>query len=526
MRSVVRGVWWGGVVAIGAGLVLEACRPSAKSSSQQSTPGSDTAVLIFEGPLRGWGLVGVPRAGGPAVYRALPDLNVSPWTSGVQFPPVRQLWGGPLGATVVAARGYVEGYSVTTDRLERLGRTRAGQAVARRDAALIADTATREVALFGAERPWKVVAEGRPLWADWAEGERLAVLTRRDDESTHLTLYKPPLTTVLRRIAIDATGDPVITAWGALAYVPGRDRSGAPALIALRVADLSQAAAVSLPSEVRAVVATPSGHRLYAAGTDGQVYVVDRVRGAVVRTLELSGTAERLRFSSTGEILFAKPVGVDSVAVVYAGVDRLAGVLAAGWDSNLPWASPGGRYVVVRSADRLQVFEGPELRLVAEASGAADYLWWPLAWVPRERLPTAEPEPERRSQESRGSEPVQAPEPTQASEPAPPADPSAPTPAPATAGEESTLIPGIYAVVSAARTPDGIQTLRAQLAEEGYPASVDRYVDEFGTVWYRALIGPYRDRSAAEAAAGRVAAVRGVRPWVLELRPSAPTDLR
>lgn len=539
MRLGARGVWWGGALAVAFGVAAVTCGPSSQSSSPQSSPDSENLLPAFGHSLEGWGLVGLPVEGGAAVYRSLPALDLAAWSSGTALPPLRQAVGGPEGAAVVSARGEISWYGLKAERVDRLGRSRAARLIGLRgggEGVLAVEAGTREVAVLGGGAAWKAVADGTPTWADWLEGERLLVLSTRDDGRSLLTLYKPPLETVLRRVTLEVTGVPAVTAWGSLVYVPGKDPNGRPALRALGASDLGERGAIALPSEAAAVAATPSGHRLYAASKDGHVHAVNRVDGRLLRTIALPAPADRLRFNRTGEILLAGLAGTDSVAVILAGVDRLAGVLPAEWDENLPWAAPGGRYVVARREGRLRVYESPDLRRAAEAPDAGGHLWWPLAWVPPEKAAPAS---------ARGIEPESVrPESVRAADRTLPSAPRRESPValaepPAEAAGRSAAQPeagaggavpdrgapaGVYAVVSAARTPDGIRELSAQLAAEGFPASIDRYVDELGTVWYRAMIGPYRDRPGAEEAAARVALRRGVRPWILEIQPpSSPS---
>lgn len=520
MRSGARGVWWGSALAVALGGAAVTCRPSGQASSDGSSPSSETILPISTAALEGWGLIGVPRAGGAPAYRSLPTLEPVVWSSPAELPRTEALVGGAAGAASLGGRGEVSWLDLSGERVERLGRARgawiAGLGTAP-GAAVVLDSTTREVAVLSGSASWKVVADGVPVWADWVEEHRLAVYSVPDRGRPILTLYKPPLTTVLRRVSLDFTGPPVVTAWGAVLYAPGKDPNGRSALVALNAGDLSQTGAIPLPSDVHAVVATPSGHRLYAASGDSRVYVADRVGARLLRTIALPAPVDRFRFNRTGEILLARIAGADSVAVLLAGVDRLAGLLPARWDANLPWASPGGRYVALSSGSGLRVFEAPELRLRSESPDDAR-LWWPVAWVPPEPRPARaargiEPEPARRDTAPAPVPPVAAAG----------TDTAPRRPAPA---EGESARAGIYAVVSAARTPEGIRELSTQLAADGYPASVDRYVDDMGTVWYRAMIGPYGDRPAAEAAAGRVAGQRGVRPWILEIRPPAPSNPR
>ncbi len=82
--------------------------------------------------------------------------------------------------------------------------------------------------------------------------------------------------------------------------------------------------------------------------------------------------------------------------------------------------------------------------------------------------------------------------------------------------ESLSLAPaGHYAVVSAARERPGVENLVSWLKGVGYPATVDRHQDVMGTVWFRAMAGPYPDRRQAEAAARALTARYGYKPWIL-----------
>ena len=84
--------------------------------------------------------------------------------------------------------------------------------------------------------------------------------------------------------------------------------------------------------------------------------------------------------------------------------------------------------------------------------------------------------------------------------------------------------PGFYAVMSAAREPAGVRDLLDRLASAGYPTRMQVRRDDAGRRWHRALVGPYEERSGAEAAARQLRRERGTGAWVTEIRAGATTE--
>jgi cell division septation protein DedD len=92
-----------------------------------------------------------------------------------------------------------------------------------------------------------------------------------------------------------------------------------------------------------------------------------------------------------------------------------------------------------------------------------------------------------------------APSPTRGTEVArttTPAPSSTPPPAPAPA-VSSPELPYTICVLSV-RQKEGAERFAEQLRNQGYKASVKQTQEESGTVWYRAVIGEFADREAAE----------------------------
>ena len=77
--------------------------------------------------------------------------------------------------------------------------------------------------------------------------------------------------------------------------------------------------------------------------------------------------------------------------------------------------------------------------------------------------------------------------------------------------------PGFYAIVGSARQSEGIRTLVQSIEDAGFTTHVQSFPDEAGRTWYRGLVGPYRSRSEAEAAARQLLRERRLEAWVTEV---------
>jgi YVTN family beta-propeller protein len=152
-------------------------------------------------------------------------------------------------------------------------------------------------------------------------------------------------------------------------------------LIGVRTRDLTLLKSVRLDKPVNAVVATPSGDRLYVAlmGSD-KLAVVDRYTETVSETVDLPGPASDLRMDPLGQNLLARPAGEsDSVWVIGVGTDRVAGTITSKWRADLPAFAPGRTIATTRGAD--VVFLSPStLADERTVPGGAKDFWSFVAW--------------------------------------------------------------------------------------------------------------------------------------------------
>jgi hypothetical protein len=157
--------------------------------------------------------------------------------------------------------------------------------------------------------------------------------------------------------------------------------TGDAGLIGVLTRDLSPVKVVELDAPVRAVIATPSGDRLYAALRGrNEVAVVDRYAERVTATVQLPGEADELRMDPLGQRIIAHPAaGGDSAWVIAISTNRVEGTLRSAWRNDLPAFAPGGRIAVARGNDVFLVGT-PDLREAATVAGGARDFWFFFAW--------------------------------------------------------------------------------------------------------------------------------------------------
>jgi hypothetical protein len=219
----------------------------------------------------------------------------------------------------------------------------------------------------------------------------------------------------------------------------------------------------------RDVAFSPSGHRLYVAGTDYDILAYDRYSQDQVASIELPGAPRAIRMGTSGRWLLVRPTS-DSVWVVDLATNRLVASVAGEWGPDLPLVA-GAATLVLRQGNDVASFD---LRRVppsrtAVLRGAGADLWLAPAWVPRERVPAA----------------------VAAVESATVAQDSALISDSSRGAADSTLI---YLQVSSSQNPDWSEDLAKQLRAAGFPASVLPKGEEEG---YRVVVGPYPSEDAA-----------------------------
>src|SRR5438552_9932167 len=146
---------------------------------------------------------------------------------------------------------------------------------------------------------------------------------------------------------LPAGSDVAATRWGDLVGVAADSRIALIPPVGRR-----QASFVPLADHPRALVFSPSGHRIYVARrTEPGLAAIDRYEREEIDGIALPLPAATIRLDPLGRWLLAKPATEDSVFVVDLPVKRLVGTLASAWRTDLPAIAPDGALAVRQGDD-------------------------------------------------------------------------------------------------------------------------------------------------------------------------------
>ncbi len=260
---------------------------------------------------------------------------------------------------------------------------------------------------------------------------------------------------------IPGPGDVAATRWGDLIAVASD--SG---VLLMDPLGRREPAFVPLADHPRALVFSPSGHRIYVARrTEPGLAAIDRYERAEIDGVALPMPATAIRLDPLGRWLLARPAVGDSAWVVDLPVKRLVGSVGSVWRVDLPAIGPDGS-LLVRQGDDVVAYRPDSLEPSGRVKGAAADLWTLSAWRPRGGYRGAFAD-------------AQA---------APPAEQAADT-----AGAEGPM----YVQVSTSQNEAWSSEMAQQLTRAGLAARVlqPKSPDD----GYRVVLGPYATRAQAEA---------------------------
>jgi hypothetical protein len=219
---------------------------------------------------------------------------------------------------------------------------------------------------------------------------------------------------------------------------------------------------IPITGDARAVLFSPSGHRLYVARAAAPLLVLDRFEGTRLREIELPGPARALRGDLYGNWLLVQPEGVDSVWVIDIGTGRYLGGTAARWTEDLPAVAPPHTLLVRRGADLVALdLSTSGFTEMGRVEGGAPDFWLPLAWHPAQETEL-------------------------------PIEPDSM----ALAADSGAGRPTVYLQVSSSQNPTWASELSEKLRAAGLPASV--LTPRRSEDAYRVVLGPYATREQAE----------------------------
>jgi cell division septation protein DedD len=506
-------------VALTVLLLATACERSEPPDVRPPEPDLHGARLVVGSSVDQWSLLSVPQGGGLAEARTLSDLSRIVWTGTTELPPAIEAHALSGGTVVLrTAEGVVHTYDPPSDVLIRVGEIDP-EAVWSGDATVglylspngsLLEISADGVWLYGLEREvtWAAPADGGVLVsvAEGTEQRALWLLQRDQDE---------PVET--GDAAVRSPG--VVTAWGRRAVLTSSDGRG---LAVLTVAPIELAGDVNLGAPIRTISTSPSTHEIYVGLDDPpRLLAVNRFNLSSRVVAELSVAPGAIRPTLFGDgILVEQDDQVVRVPVGGGTPTRLG----SSWRPDLPLGIPGPRVITTRSEDVFVADLQTGRETVLE--GAQPDRWWlPVHWNPAQTVVTADRvtgevvpgevrEPEPASPDAGVDSAALAERMRAAPGLRDRAAPQAATGPP----------PGFYAIVGSARQPDGIRSLVQSLEDAGFATQIQSFPDEAGRTWYRGLVGPYRSRSEAEAAARQLLRERRLEAWVTEVGAGGRAD--
>ncbi|HEY0996766.1 MAG TPA: hypothetical protein VGD77_12300 [Gemmatimonadaceae bacterium] len=360
------------VVALALVLALAACgrsdraeRPDAHDApSAQPDRGPDPLILR------------VARSGGAARVYAHGRTDSLVWTGDGRVPPLGRILGFDPEAGKIA---FTDDKGVP-GRLD----LRLGDVVRARKTPLAGAASADGESIYGVEDG--TVVRLTPS-GDWSfkpprparfvfpqqDGSLLVLASSGSDASQVWRMY-PPETKLLDSATLPHVGRALRTPAGDRLYVAAGDE-----VVGLRSRTLERLDDVTFDAPVTAMLATPSGDRLFVL-TEGreELAVYDRF-AQKVRTIELPGVPTDLRVDPLGRYLLAHAEASDSAWVIAIGTDRLLGAVRTAWRSDLPFVGYDGAIVAVQGAVVVMIDPETAKERGRVADGAKDY-WYQFRW--------------------------------------------------------------------------------------------------------------------------------------------------
>ncbi|MFN2564823.1 MAG: SPOR domain-containing protein [Gemmatimonadaceae bacterium] len=453
----------------------------------------------------------LPREGGLARVHAYPAVDSVVWTSGDAAPPVDQVLGFDAEAGLVS---FLDRAGTPGHIDLRLGDVRR----AARRLKLTSATSADGYAVFGVAGDGSVVRytptgnwsfkPPRPARAAFPQPDgSLIVLAGAPRESVLWKVF-PPETELLDTAAVPDVQRTLRTQVGDRLYfaVDGGGLTG----VRTRTLDVV-VRDVPLQGPVEALVATPSGDRVYVLTKDTKgVRVYDRYRERIAATIELPARPADLRMDPVGRYLLVRAAEADSAWVVAIGTDRLLGAVPTAWRADLPFVGLDGSIVTAVGGDAALV-DGSTLRVTHRVPGGSGDFWYPFRWSGFRPVQdsTAGPAASGSTGPDSGLANADTSSANAAAGAAPGDSGSAradSVPRPSTGG----YIVSFAALLSEERARETAAQIRV-----GDERPRVQPTPRDGSMIYRVILGPYPDREHAE----RVGRASGQPYWVYEAQP-------
>jgi hypothetical protein len=453
------------------GLLAASCKQSGRAPLA-ALP----LVLHSPGPTT---LLRLPVRGGEAVAYSGTDLTPLGWSVS-KVPPIRRYVGADLDQGLVYAIDSTRNLVAIDLRSRRARQLRKGirNAVLGPDGTLFAvDTAGRVTEVRG-RRP-VTLSDALPAGASdlvgTASGRLLALPTPKRAD---LTVYEPEGPSASIRMpagpsAATLAGDLVAVAADSAVVVADPSGSHAP-----DVTDIS--------GHARAVMFSPSGHRMYVGRDKDGILAFDRYTSRERDGIDMPGGARDLRGDIYGLWMLVHSRAGDTLSVVDLTSRNVIARTATPWGDDLPLIAPPFLLLVRRGGDVMGLdLEHDGLKERGRVAKAADDIWVPIAWAP-------------------GNDANAVPQATDSTLVA--TDTSA-----AAAGQR------FFLQVSSSRNPAWARELAEKIAAAGVHASVVDPANADDV--YRVVVGPFASREQADSASRSL----GMPSFIITGSGSTPT---
>jgi hypothetical protein len=405
----------------------------------------------------------VPRAGGVARLYRVPTLEPSAWKLEDKLPPLERALGVDPDQGFIFLldkKRNVVVLDLETRRM-RPSLEQVRQATVGPDGALYAvDTAsnvTQVVRRTPVRFRSKLQGSARELHGTMG-GMLVARLAGDKPRLEVLGSDRPPVTFPV------AEGPPTLSFWGDLVAIAA---DTAVVLYETEGDSDGDRDRISIPvsGSAKAVMFSPSGHRLYVARATEGLLVLDRVSGGELMEIDLPGPAVGLGGDLYGQWILVRPATGDSAWVVDVGKGLHVGTAEVEWDEDLPVVVSPSTLLTRRGKDLVALDLGRKgFPVRGRIEGGAGDAWLPIAWHPAqdEGVPAT-------------------------------ADSAALAAAADSAAGQAA---SVYLQVSSSQNPAWADELSQKLKAAGLPASVLKPArsDEA----YRVVLGPYATREQAE----------------------------
>lgn len=448
----------------------------------------------------------VSRTGGPARVFAYPRVDSLVWTGDVA-PALHRILGFDESAGAVMfsdTRGRPGWIDFRMGETTIASRDKLTSPAGADGPAIYGINSKGAVVRYTPDGTWTLVPP-RPASAAFPQADGSVLILGGQGANATAWRARPPETELSDTLKLPTLGRPVRTQLGDRVYLLGDEE-----LLGIDTRRFSLLPTVSLDHHVRALVATPSGDRLFAAyGGSAEIGVLDRYRGSFVGNIEIPAPAIDLRMDAVGRYLLARPEKGDSAWIIALGTDRVIGTVRTDWREDLPFVAPDGGVALAQGKDVVFV-DGETTRETARVRGGTSDFWYSFLWDGfRPRAAVLDQSAPLTPPESLPADSLAPAESTAApadSQPAPSPAPNAP-PAAAPGG-------GFTVSFATLLAPDAAKQKATQIRVNGQTARVVTSTRE-GTTLYRVVLGPYPTREEAE----RIGKASGQSFWVYEGNP-------